>query len=499
MTTTDESPSRFRCYQVHGVVLELCATQSIYSLHIKPTAPLPLPPPPDPPAPPFPPFAPGFGLSRDECGLPAYRWRLEANRYCPGDVLFRNLQDGLYPRVSTLEGCKAACLAVGVAGDTNLQTRGTHYGHDRISITPCRGFTLSKEATDAKCYLLAGTSSSGCKSDAAFDTYSLTTSPLPAEARDPSFPPAHEHSTASFHAWWNCHLLEGGGIDDFTQLTASFASESELRASEWWSYFETIYGSETLVYPLHVGALTYFHNHLLPPGVMDGLDHVPQDYGGYPAVHFPDLLRWGDFAHGLYCLHKGDFWRFWRHVNSECPSIDEPACRGLNEVVLNRGAPDHSLIEVQHMCCDGLRQGGSTRIGFWHYLAPGSGIFFNVGKTFATNSHATMREAVKRRTGCDAAYLANEGISTAGATFDISFECLRLLGYNSIQFTHHMEHSFVLFEVVHLNDMHDQAGDSCYAPEFEHKYRKGFDGSRPCNCKHYPGRSWSGLNCDGPG
>lgn len=107
----------------------------------------------------------------------------------------------------------------------------------------------------------------------------------------------------------------------------------------------------------------------------------------------------------------------------------------------------------------------------------------------------TMEEEVFLATGCDAAKLY--GVHVEGnswQTFDVTFECLRLHGYNSIQFTRHMEHSVVLYEIVHLDDTELQTS-GCFGSRFTHKYRSGWDGSQACHC--IPHGPEGALNCGG--
>ena len=134
-------------------------------------------------------------------------------------------------------------------------------------------------------------------------------------------------------------------------------------------------------------------------------------------------------------------------------------------------------------------------IGFWHYLARGSGIFFNVGKTFATMHHGTLTGDVWNELRCSSSFLWQQGIRNGG-NFDVGFECLRYHGYDSVQFTHHMEHSSDLYEIVHLKDTHNQNNGNCFDPQWSWKYRQGWDASRPCNCR-YAGGWGQGLHCDG--
>ena len=78
--------------------------------------------------------------------------------------------------------------------------------------------------------------------------------------------------------WWRCHLLENGGVDDFTQLAVEFRDEVELRSSEWFDYVNRLYGIATLSYPLPLGTLTYFHAGMLPASAQ-GLHMVTQEGG----------------------------------------------------------------------------------------------------------------------------------------------------------------------------------------------------------------------------
>jgi hypothetical protein len=118
----------------------------------------------------------------------------------------------------------------------------------------------------------------------------------------------------------------------------------------------------------------------------------------------------------------------------------------------------------------------------WHYLAPGSGIFFNIGKTVALSSHQDAREI-----GCSYC-LSNSKIT----------ECLikqgRERGYDSIQFPTHKEGGIVKYELVdtHVADPLAPMG-ACPDAENAHRYRRGWKGRLQCHCNS----SHDQLNCDG--
>lgn len=117
----------------------------------------------------------------------------------------------------------------------------------------------------------------------------------------------------------------------------------------------------------------YFHRAwlpLTPPAVCayDTNTLVPQ-------LCDPDNYVYGQFKPAAYPLRQGDVWRSYRAVNRLGDQT--------RATVLNRGVPSHSLVEVTHACCDftSTRSAGGRSQGLWHYLQPGSGIWFNVGNT----------------------------------------------------------------------------------------------------------------------
>ena len=122
----------------------------------------------------------------------------------------------------------------------------------------------------------------------------------------------------------------------------------------------------------------YFHGAWLPFALP-----VVCTYGGTlaPRLCNPNGYFYGHFKPAAYPLHVGDVWRSYRAINRLWDQT--------RAAVLNRGVPSHSLVEVTHTCCDftSTRTAGGRSQGLWHYLQPGSGIWFNVGNTiFAYDS-----------------------------------------------------------------------------------------------------------------
>ena len=238
-----------------------------------------------------------------------------------------------------------------------------------------------------------------------------------------------------------------------------------------------------------------------------------------PRLCDPDEYGYGQFKPAAYPLHSGDLWRSWRASNraddrtrirvqyphrtahtccyakahSECKLSAHQlidlwltcACVLTGEVVVSRGLPSHAVVEVTHTCCDDQSDGRSQ--GLWHYLQPGSGIFFNLGRTLVSDDNYFGN--LRWQLGC------------GGDHFEV-IGCLRGKGYDSVQLPHTFEPTdgeggTKLYEVINLQDTHVQS-DGCFdQEESAGKYFKGLDAATPCVCVR-EGRSWgSPLNCNG--
>lgn len=183
---------------------------------------------------------------------------------------------------------------------------------------------------------------------------------------------------------------------------------------------------------------------------------------------------------------------------------------------MSRGVPSHARVEVTHTCCDPDGQGrtrsralprASNGVGFgrslaaparpavsrcrsrpsrlvptcravWHYLQPGSGIFFDVGRTFV---------GAPWEAGC------------AGGGLEATVACLRDNGFDSWQFPHVYELGTKLFEVVNVRDTHAQV-DGCFDTELSRgRYFRGWDATQPCRCAYRGSGWWRPMNCDADG
>ena len=495
---------RSMCFLRSNVYVERCVVSPLFSLYLPihspgvPPPPWPPQSPPAPPAAPRPPFLCYECPTRPQCGLPPKRiWKRHPGLDClpeqgAGVDVGSYTGGGLgQPDVSR---CQTACEAM-VEGLIKLQTPFTHYDLYPGWRSTCEAVIVSKRDTAGTsrpmCSLLKDIKLDRCAASDDFDLYVLepTQSPKPSLQEAVALPisPSYgstSYPAASYRIWWECHLMENGGTKDFAQLNGYFRDMDELRSSEWHAYLDAVYGASTLTFPLNLGSLFYFHRALLPSSAASALHLELQTAESPKLLHDPAGLRYGDLFIGHYTLGHWmgeDFWRSFRQLNGVCVANDPTsACMPL-ETMLARGAPDNALVEVSHMCCD---LGGFNEL--WHYLAPGSGIFFDLGKTHVVTSH-TSKQIIDTQTGCYHAY----------GTVDWTpfFSCLRTQGYNSVQITKHMEHSTTVVEIINLNDRHHQT-DGCFGQDQSSRYRHGWDASLECSCR--PGAGWGHpMNCDG--
>jgi hypothetical protein len=149
--------------------------------------------------------------------------------------------------------------------------------------------------------------------------------------------------------------------------------------------------------------------------------------------------------------------------------------------------PANSWQEVQHQA-DPF---GDEHFGAWFVYAPGSGIYFNLGKTVAFSEHLDAYTHFAIKSGD-----ANEEVSKA-AVAD---------GYDSIQFLAHVDHvnyqcdshntghaglAYMGVEIVAVKFVGTFAcGSSSGAPS---NVRSGWEASRQCHCDN----SKQILNCKG--
>ena len=176
----------------------------------------------------------------------------------------------------------------------------------------------------------------------------------------------------------------------------------------------------------------------------------------------------------------------YRHPSVE-PLNNPPTCNGSSGVAALptlTGYTDNSKVEVFRACCDSAVQDNQTS-GYWMYAAPGSGIYYDVGKTIVFADHADAYASLTNTTSPE------NGNVDARTNYGIAVAALAL-GYDSVQYTHRLECVY-LYEIQDLRDVRPQHMPNACSDKVGPFLSSGFEGSLPCNCSP----TLNALNCDG--
>ena len=289
-------------------------------------------------------------------------------------------------------------------------------------------------------------------------------------------------SAEPFHAWMRAIAASGS----FDQLADRFQDARALRrSSAWHEYLDAVYGAETLSFPLSLTQLHYFHWDRLRDDVRAQLTLKAHPYWSSiklpqgQQLEFGDLYSTRPLSSSYYRKHHWDVWRSFRPCNG---------CDGAGSLV-SRGVASGGLIEVAHLCCDAdeaYALAGRPPDGFWMYMQPGSGVFLNVGRTHVTLNHSTV-VAELAQLGCSHKLLREHNVSSTHLPeWQLSYPCARVLGFDTLQFTHQHEEGLTRYEVLLVKDLMPQTSSSgrggCPGTGFERAFFTGWDGRRPCTC-----------------
>ena len=170
-------------------------------------------------------------------------------------------------------------------------------------------------------------------------------------------------------------------------------NEEALAGSPWRSYLHSVYGQHAaFTFPIMMNDFNFFYADLIPdeckPKPMKftkqpfvagqllqsidawfGPSKVANYYGGTGRF---DVVWVYMYTHGSprrlgrpsRCPHG-----VWPHVDEIGLPLPDPPIR------YSAGFLNHTKVEVTHTCCDGSAN------GFWFYLAVGSGVYLNLGRT----------------------------------------------------------------------------------------------------------------------
>lgn len=267
------------------------------------------------------------------------------------------------------------------------------------------------------------------------------------------------------------------------QLTNTFANAASLRSSEWASYFESVYGIDTMRFPFSLAELVFFYSEFLPKSVASSIKLRKQKSSLAP-IGGP--LVFGD----LYYLYGGDVPlrpngdRDWKRMDTyRCIYPVGSEGGGVRAVHgnpgLESGLPSRSKVEVTHRsdrkyfkwAANSFKK-NSAKItnqdaGMWFYLAPGSGIFLDLGRTIVFEDHDKASRKFGCKRGCKSACLAECFTKRAAAQ-----------GYDTVQFTARHE-SLLKYEIMDTRVQKQKGG--CPATD-NPRFTSGWDGTRPCHC-----------------
>jgi len=293
----------------------------------------------------------------------------------------------------------------------------------------------------------------------------------------------------------------------------TFASLDALRSNAHWSaYLDQVYGLDTLTFPFDLRRLTTFYSTAFESSSSFPLDRVPllgtaTPAAGYNLTHaslsmaLDDVLTPVRGGKRPVCgRHALDAYRLYHHP----PFSEDAAERTIwlyghhhhkDGIASNRttrvpwlhpinGFPSHTKIEVLH-CAEECATKGIT--DYWLYHAPGSGIYFDLGKTLVVrdrcglwrstnisyvvyNNRRAWPRCVRYRNAWD---LTRSSLDWFGGllphrcpgfwcgtahelmrqTQSFTLHAIRQLikdGYDSVQFTNSEEHGIYKYEIIDL-------------------------------------------------
>ena len=225
-----------------------------------------------------------------------------------------------------------------------------------------------------------------------------------------------------------------------------FNSLDELKNSPWKDYFLQVYNElpDEKDFPIKIGDLSIL-------------------YKGAP-IEFPRTVRWI----GTCPTEEGELYSNMSLTN------DPPDTAWIYHPPPFK--PLEGLVEVTH-CSDSFVLTYEVQ-GMWFYHAPGSGIYFDLGRTISFISHSdAIQYFLKRK--CKDWSLLHGNIECNSDFIDLVNEAKK--EYDSIQFLNHedMRCGNTAVEVMALN----YSGDyPCGNKSGTGLFRSGWKGSRECNC-----------------
>jgi len=271
-----------------------------------------------------------------------------------------------------------------------------------------------------------------------------------------------------------------------------FHSKDELKHNPWGKYLQAVYGEASqFSFPLDISSFNYFYRDILPhvaglhvkkvkPGshanrdkqvevtAGDCLDAVDRTHDPSLAFHHEGILGFMKLdSHAQPAIKN--LWVY-KYPHAKCRTNSWPHVSFVDNTTLpdpvfehSSGFPDNSDVEVVHTCCS---EDHKTGVGFWGYLAIGSGLYMNLGKTQIFSDHPDAAKAV--------------GLPTNSVDFSELVKRGRAKGWDTIQFTHRCEATYK-YEIMDLRPTSEPAMNSA-CPGVTTSFKAGWQAERPCTC-----------------
>jgi hypothetical protein len=203
-------------------------------------------------------------------------------------------------------------------------------------------------------------------------------------------------------------------------------------------------------------------------------------YNLLPWAERLKLLPWNPFV--TKC------WYDWTWLNTERVKWRPDCMLVAKRIGVHAAAPPHRWVETTHA---GTATGVvPERSVAWFYLARGSGLWINTGRTIVYSDHATAVRAVLNVTCEDMAFKSPHRTTPCTLYFDLLFAKLQP-EYDSVQFTHHCDMGCGCTSAELVIIRPGVAGVPGCPTAVD--VRAGVNASRACTCD--PGKQY--LNCDG--
>tara|TARA_B110001452_G_scaffold209151_1_gene179441 strand:- start:294 stop:1148 length:855 start_codon:yes stop_codon:yes gene_type:complete len=267
----------------------------------------------------------------------------------------------------------------------------------------------------------------------------------------------------------------------------TFRSLRHLRASGWFAYLNRVYGAETLQFPFALSHVEFFYT--------SGASRLPRHFYNPEDSRHAQQVEMTPAQGDVFRLAEGPPNTLFVYLHPTLGPYVHVAGKGRRTppFAYSHGFPSYSKVEVVHTG----RTERSARCGYWMYLARGSGMYLDLGRTmvFPEQWDALLHYTDCETAGNCSAYVEPRTTIVDGQPWthrpfrpEIYSRALAQ-GVDTLQFTHRSEGVY-RFEIVDLRLPGGLVTDAC---GFRPALSSGWQGTAPCACDARK----SVLNCAG--